>query len=95
MDSAIIPLVNLSNRQIKRQFERDAIRVVLPLEEVNTEFLYNLFNDDCKASYSGLYNTYLDLWLRTIDELVKTRKFPTIGIDKLWFERQYSPYGNT
>lgn len=95
MDSAIIPLVSLNNRQSKRQFERDAIRVVMPLEEVNTEFLYLLFSDDCKASYNGLYQKYLDLWRKTIDELVKTRKFPSVGIDKLWFERQYSPYGNT
>lgn len=95
MDSAIVPLINLNNRQLKRQFQRDAMRIALPLEEVNTTFLYLLFDDECKASYNGLYNTYLELWLQTIDELVSTRKFPTIGIDKLWFERQYSPYANT
>jgi hypothetical protein len=93
-DSAILPLIPLNNRHSKRMFERDAIRVILPLEEVNTEFIFQLFNDECKATYNGLYNHYLELWLQTIEELIKTRKFPSVGIDKLWFERQYSPYGN-
>jgi hypothetical protein len=93
-DSAIVSLIPLKNRQLKRQFERDAMRVIMPLEEVNTEFIYQLFNDECKASYNGLYQRYHELWLSTIEELVKTKKFPSVGIDKLWFERQYAPYGN-
>lgn len=92
MDSAIVPLYPLSNRTYKRQFERDAVRVMMPLEQVNTEFLYLLFDEECKASYNGLFQTYHKMWLDTIDELVRTRKFPSVAIDKLWFERQYSPY---
>jgi hypothetical protein len=94
-DAAIVPLVPLVNRRYKRQFEKDAIRVIMPLEEVNTTFLYHLFDESNKATYAGLYNYYHDLWMRTVEELVKSRNFPTIGIDKLWFARQYSPeYGN-
>lgn len=95
MDSAIVPLIPLTNRQLKRQFQRDALRVVMPLEEVNSEFLYLLFDEDCKRSYKSLYNTYHDLWMRAVDEVVSTKNFPSVGIDKLWFSRQYSPYGNT
>lgn len=94
MDSAIIPLTTLSNRSQKRQFEREALRVMMPLEEVNSEFLYMLFDEECTATYNGLYQTYQRLWLSVIDELVRTRKFTIVAIDKYWFERNYSPYGN-
>ncbi len=91
MDSAIIPLIPLTNRSLKRQFERDAKKVVLPLEEVNTAFLYYLFDDECHLTYKSLYNQYLVLWENTIDEIVKTYQFKSVGIDRLWFARNYKP----
>lgn len=92
MDSAIIPIVPLNNRHAKRKFERDAKRIMMPLEEVNTGFTYHLFSDDNpNVSYNGLYQQYLTLWYQTIDEVVKLYKFKYAGIDRLWFERQYKP----
>lgn len=92
MDTAIIPLIPLNNRHAKRQFERDAIKIAIPLEEVNTAFTYHLFSDDNpSATYNGLYQFYQDLWYKTIDQIVKTYKFKYAGIDRLWFERHYKP----
>lgn len=91
MDSAIIPKGELINRSQKRLFQKEAFSVVEPLEEVNTAFLYYLFDDQEKRSYEELFRFYADLWVETIDSIAKSRRLNTILLDRTWFYNNYAP----
>lgn len=91
MDGAIFPVNDLVNRAQKRAFEKEAIKAAKLLEEVNTAFIYSLFNDHPKVTYNGLYQNFLDKWLRRVDYLVETGQYRNILIDKSFFENCYKP----
>jgi|TARA_R110000782_G_scaffold10513_3_gene32775 hypothetical protein len=90
MDGAIIPISNLNNRSQKRKFTKEAIKIAGKLEEVNTAFLWHLFNTEGK-SYREMYLHYLKEWNDTVDALVIGKKINNLAIDRLFFERQYKP----
>ena len=91
MDGAIIPLTTLTNRAQKRQFIREAIKIAGELEEVNTVFIWYLFNADKTKSYKEIYLSFLDKWQATVKSLVENKKFSHCAIDVLFFERNYKP----
>jgi len=93
-NDAIQPLTPMVNRWMKRKYEQEAKRVVFPLEEVNTSFIYELFDEDNKASYKALYEKYLERWLDTVAEICANRNIKYIGIDRQWFSRNYRPITN-
>ena len=90
MDGAIVPITNLNNRSEKRKFTRDANKVAGKLEEVNTAFLWHLFNTE-GMTYKQMYLHYLKEWNDAVDALVRGKKITNIGIDRLFFEREYKP----
>ena len=89
-EGAIFPLTALKNRAQRRQFTKDANKIAGRLEEVNTGFIWHLFNVEGKT-YKEIYIYFLDLWNKTIDELISTKKFTNVAIDRLFFERNYKP----
>jgi len=91
MDGAIIPLTTLTNRAQKRQFIREAIKIAGELEDVNTAFIWYLFNADKTKSYKEIYLSFLDKWQATVKSLVENKKFSHCAIDVLFFERNYKP----
>jgi hypothetical protein len=90
-NDAIQPLNTLANRFQKRRYEQEALRIVKPLEEINTSFLYELFDEDNRATYKALYEKWLELWLDTVADICKTRNIKYVGIDIQWFSRNYRP----
>lgn len=93
-DSAIQPLTDLTNRKQKNKFQKEALRVVNHLEEINTSFLYELFNEDTVKSYGDLFQTYNQQWAAKVQEICTKTNIRHIGIDSKWFERNYQPRAN-
>jgi hypothetical protein len=91
MDGAIIPLTQLTNRQQKRRFKKEAEKIAGKLEEVNTTFIWHLFNAADSMTYKEIYIYYLDQWKKTVESLVNSKQFTHVAIDLLFFEREYKP----
>ena len=91
MDGAIFPVFDLVNRSQRRRFEQEAIKAAEALEEVNTAFLFSLFNADPKVTYGGLYQNFLAKWENTVDRLVATGEYRNVMIDRAFFENAYKP----
>ena len=91
MDGAIIPLTELTNRAQKRRFIKESEKIAGRLEEVNTSFIWHLFNAAESMTYKEIYTHYLDLWTKTVNELVNSKQFTHVAIDCLFFEREYKP----
>jgi len=90
MDGAIIPLTPLNNRAQKRKFVKEATKIAGKLEEINQSFIYHLFNSE-GFTYREIYIYFLDQWNAAVNLLVKTKKFSSVAIDVLFFEREYKP----
>lgn len=90
-DGAIFPVTNLVNRSQRRRFEQQAIKAAEALEEVNTAFIYSVFNADSKVTYGGLYQNFLAKWETTVDRLVATGEYRNVLIDRAFFENSYKP----
>jgi hypothetical protein len=88
---AIVPLVDFKSRAARRKFVREAGNIVEDLEKVNTSFYFELFNEDSNETYNSLYERHLNWWHETITELIRTHKFTTCAIDRLWFANNYKP----
>jgi hypothetical protein len=88
---AIVATKDLRNRQDRRKFIREAQNIVEDLELVNTSFLHELFDDKCQDDYKTIYNRWLDQWQETISILIKTHKFTSCAIDRMWFSNNYQP----
>ena len=91
MDGAIIPLTDLTNRAQKRRFVRESEKIAGKLEEVNTTFIWHLFNAENSMTYKEIYVYYLNQWTATVDALVNSKQFTHVAIDILFFEREYKP----
>ena len=91
MDGAIIPLTDLTNRAQKRRFVRESEKIAGKLEEVNTTFIWHLFNVADSMTYKEIYIYYLNQWTATVDALVNSKQFTHVAIDILFFEREYKP----
>lgn len=89
--NAIVPLVDFKNRRERRVYVREAGNIVVDLEKVNTSFIYELFDDQLTDSYSAIYERHLNMWKETVAELIKTHKFTSCAIDRLWFANNYQP----
>jgi hypothetical protein len=90
-DDAVQPLTGMTNRWQKRRYEQEALRVVNHLEEINTSFLYEIFDEDNSQDYSVLYEYWLKRWTAKVQVLCDQSKIKFIGIDSHWFERNYRP----
>lgn len=88
---AIVPVVDLNKRGNRRKFIREAQNIVEDLEAVNASFLFELFDDEKPGSYETIYTRHLDQWQETISNLIKTHKFTSCAIDRLWFSNNYQP----
>lgn len=91
MDGAIVPTTPLNNRAQKRKFVREAKKIAGVLEEINTSFIWYVFNAPRWTSYQAIYTHFLDQWQLAVEDLAKNKKFTTCAIDVLFFEREYKP----
>lgn len=89
--SAIIPTYAADNRHNRRQFLREASRIANLLEEVNTSFIWHVFNADPDVRYNEIYSYYLNQWIERVDYVLKTVKPKCCAIDPRYFERNYKP----
>lgn len=88
---AIVPVVEMNTRRNRRQFVREAQNIVEDLEAVNASFLHELFDETNPGTYNSIYKRYLDQWQETVSILIKTHKFTSCAIDRLWFSNNYQP----
>jgi hypothetical protein len=88
-ESAIIPRKPLTNRESKRAFYHEALRVIERLETVNASFIHHLFNEDSKQSFNEIYHKHAEEWNNAIVEILSKNRFKAIFIDVAWFQRQY------
>lgn len=86
---AIVPIVDLSRRSNRRQFIREASNIVEDLEKVNASFLFELFDESNPESYESIYRKYLDQWQEVIAMLIRSHKFTSCAIDRMWFSNNY------
>ena len=87
--SAIVPLVPLSNRRLRRGYEKERKKVEHLLVNIECEFEFALFNAPKSISYEDLYKYFLDEWHKITDVLNEQYKFIYIAIDKWHFPRMY------
>jgi hypothetical protein len=90
-DDAIQPLSGLGNRWQKRRYEQEALKVVNILEEVNTSFLYEIFDENTLGSYAELFQKWQEEWDQRVHQICKSKQIRHIGIDIQWFNRNYKP----
>ena len=90
-DDAIQPLTGLSNRWQRRRYEQEALKVVNILEEVNTSFLYEIFNEDTLSSYTDIFQRWQEEWDQRVQQICRDKRIRHIGIDSNWFRRNYKP----
>lgn len=90
MDAILLtqPIINSSR---KRKFEQEAISISNYLEEVNTSFLWHLFNDETGKSYSEIYEYHLKWWRNAVQCCYKWFKPRMCVINESFFEANYKP----
>jgi hypothetical protein len=86
---AIIPIIDISRRSNRRKFIREASNIVEDLELVNASFIHELFDESNPESYQSIYSKYLNQWQEVISILIKSHKFTSCAIDRMWFSNQY------
>jgi hypothetical protein len=91
MEGAIVPLTELTNRAQKRRFIREATKIAGVLEEINTSFIWYVFNAPKGTTYQEIYTNYLNEWQDAVASLAANKKFTHCAIDVLFFERNYKP----
>ena len=91
MEGAIIPITSLNNRSQKRKFIREATKIAGVLEEINTSFIWYIFNAPKGTTYKEIYLHYLIEWQKAVKNLVQNKQFTNCAIDVLFFEREYKP----
>lgn len=81
----------MNNRSNRRKFIREAQNIVEDLELVNASFIHELFDDSNPGSYQSIYLKYLNRWQEVIAVLIKSHKFTSCAIDRMWFSNNYQP----
>jgi len=89
MMNAIVPVIDMNNRHNRRKFIREASNIIEDLELVNASFIYELFDESHPGSYQSIYSKYLDQWQQVISMLIKSHKFTSFAIDRMWFANNY------
>jgi len=81
----------LNNSTRRKKFENEAISISNKLEEVNTSFLWHLFNSDSDMSYEAIYEHHLKWWRKMVQACYKWFKPQTCAINEYFFEDNYKP----
>jgi hypothetical protein len=58
--------------------------------EINESFILNLFADN-RETYIGLYNSHLELWIKTHEWVRNTANFKYARVSRDWFSKTYRP----
>lgn len=88
---AIVPLIDMNNRSNRRKFVREASNIVEDLEKVNASFIHEIFDEGNPGSYESIYIRHLNEWQNIISILIKSHKFTSCAIDRMWFSNNYQP----
>jgi len=88
---AIFPLQPIINRHQRKMFEKEAAKIYQWMEEVNSSFVNQLFNDYVSLDYSFLYQKHLELWVKRYEWIMANEKPNFVFIDQNWFEKNYKP----
>ena len=89
MINAIVPVIDMNNRSNRRKFISEAQNIVEDLEFVNASFIHELFDESNPGSYQSIYSKYLNQWQEVILMLIKSHKFTSCAIDRMWFANNY------
>ena len=86
--NAIISIVPLSNRHLKRKFEQQALKFAPALQTIIDKFIFALWTYPDHIGYEEIYKFYHDLWYETIDSF-KYSEADLIGINGSFFKENY------
>ena len=87
--NGVIPLYPLTNRKLRRGFDKERKKVEHLLVDIECEFEYTIFNAPKSLTYDEIYKYYLDKWHEIIEVLKREYKFAYITIDTWHFVREY------
>lgn len=88
---AVFPKEELISRSAIRGYGGESEKVINDFEEINTDFLIALFNDNVDASYNEIYTYYLNLWIKTCEWYMYTNRLTYCVINIDWFANNYKP----
>lgn len=89
--SAIYPKEKLISRYAKRLYNFESLKAIPIMEEINTLFISELFNDESNYNYMTLYNHYLSCWIFSCNYFNKAGRLKYCKIDENWFVDNYKP----
>jgi len=88
---AIFPKEELISRSAIRGYGGESEKVINDFEEINTDFLIAIFNENTNASYNEIYTFYLGLWIKTYEWYMYNNRLTYCVIDSDWFANNYKP----
>lgn len=105
---AIYPKEELISRSAKRLYAQESTKVIEDFEEINTQFLTLLFDDENRwvltgepehlphfsYTYIELYNYHLESWISIYTWYKKFGRLQYCVIDEDWFANNYKPKEN-
>lgn len=105
---AVYPKEELISRSAKRLYAQESAKVIDDFEEINTQFLTLLFDDENRweltekpehnphfdYSYIDLYNYHLEYWNNRYTWYKKFGRLQYTIIEEHWFANNYKPKEN-
>ena len=89
--NAVIPLIPISNRKIKRGYDKERKKVEHLLVDIECEFEFAIFNAPKELSYIDLYKYFLDKWHDVTKSILVQFEFIYVAVDLHHFPRMYKP----
>ena len=91
MSNPIRSRIAIVGRAHKRPAQKEVLKAMEVIREVEFDFENALFSDLNPLSYRDLYDIYLLQWQEAIEKLVSGKPFKYIVINKYHFANQYKP----
>lgn len=101
---AVYPKEELISRSAKRLYAQESEKVIEQFEEINSQFLQLLFDEENRweltdqpnfvYNYIELYNIHLEYWINLHEWFTKYGKLKYCRIDPDWFSNNYKPKEN-
>jgi hypothetical protein len=89
MEKPIHPLIELSNRKLKRAYLHEVEKIAEKIDDITLQFELAVFNAPNELTYSDLYQYFLKRWYSLIDEIKRVYKPKYSLIDTYYFARKY------
>ena len=89
MQKAIYPLIELSNRKMKRAYLHEVEKIADKIDDITLQFELAIFNAPNELSYNDLYQYFLNRWYDLVDEIKRVYRPQYSLIDTYYFARMY------